>query len=398
MDNDQLYFLWLASKFPAGSDVFSRLLEKFECVEEIFLSNKYEIQSKGFKGDILYPLLDKSLDRAKRVQEVCYRKSIGILCCTDPSYPSYLYDIPNPPIVLFFRGYIPNFDDNVAIGMVGTRDMSDTGKFVAHRFAFNVAATGAIVVSGLAVGIDAMCHVGALDGGGETIAILGSGVDEIYPRENSILYDRVREHGAVISEYFPGTPPNRDNFPIRNRLIAGFSRAVIVVEAPVGSGALITANFASLQGKPVFAIPGTPLNPMCTGSNALLQENARPALDVYDILADYEMTFPHRISTRRAMDKKYYMSGYEKPMQSSKKVLTLNTKRNVRPPDGLYGTERIAYETILSDGLVVADTLVEKGIELNTALRSFVELEIRGYVDALPGGFYSARLIQENNE
>ncbi len=398
MQNDQLYFLWLASKFPVGSDIFSRLLEKFECVEEIYLSNKYEISSKGFGSDVVYPLLGKSLEEAKRVQDLCYKKSIGILCCTDPSYPSYLYDIPNPPILLFFRGYIPNLDDNVAIGMVGTRDMSDTGKFVAHRFAFNAAAAGAIVVSGLAVGIDSMCHMGAIDGGGETIAVLGNGVDGVYPRENSILYDRVREHGAIISEYFPGSAPSRDNFPVRNRLIAGFSRAVVVVEAPVGSGALITASYAELQGKPVYVVPGTPINPMCAGSNSLLQLNAKPALDVFDFLAGYDMTFPHRISAQNVSKKKYYMSGYEKPIESGKKVLSLNSKRNVRPPDGLYGDERIAYETILSDGLVIADMLVEKGMERNTAIRAFVQLEVRGYVTSLPGGFYTAKLIQEKKE
>ncbi len=393
---EQIYFLWLAEKFDYGTDMYARLFSKFDEIEDIYRAEKADFTERGFKVNEITPLLSKSLDRAERVDEYCHKENIGIMCYFDPNYPSYLYDIPNPPAVLFYKGYIPNLDDNVAVGMVGTRDMSDQGRAIAHRFAFDAAVSGAIVVSGMARGIDSMCHIGALDGGGETLAVLGCGVDVVYPPENGALYNKIREHGAVISECFPKTPPCGDNFPVRNRLITGLSRCLVVVEAPVGSGALISAEHAAFQGKQVYTVPGSPMNPLCAGSNMLLRANATPALEAYDFLCEYELTFPHRIFTQNITKREYYISGSDETVEIDPNIRSVNVKKTARSPDALEGIERTLYELVLKEGIVDVEKAVIIGIPYDKAARSLMHLELEDYITALPGGLYCAKHGQEN--
>lgn len=212
-----------------------------------------------------------------------HEAGITVLTWEDDTYPSNLREIDSPPPVLYMRGTLTPADA-VAIAMVGTRRASAYGREVAHMAATELAKRQVTVVSGLALGIDAIAHRATLEAGGRTIAVLGSGVDQLYPAQNRELANQIIRQGAVISEYPLGTRPEANNFPPRNRIISGLSRGVIVVEANQQSGSLITSNFAAEQGRDVFAVPGSILHPGSSGCNHLIREGAVPFLSVNDVL------------------------------------------------------------------------------------------------------------------
>jgi DNA processing protein len=208
--------------------------------------------------------------------------------------------IDGSPPVLYVRGQLLPTDD-LAVALVGTRRASAYGREVAHRLAVELAHNGVTVVSGLALGVDAVAHKAALDAGGRTIAVLGSGVDQLYPLQNRALAHAILANGALISEYPLGTPPEANNFPPRNRIISGLSRAIVIVEAGERSGALITANYAADQGREVFAVPGNILSPGSAGCNELIRQGATPLLAATDLLDYLKLsTWPEPPSTQPA--------------------------------------------------------------------------------------------------
>ncbi|MDR5708268.1 MAG: DNA-processing protein DprA [Armatimonadota bacterium] len=211
-------------------------------------------------------------------------ESVGarLVALVDLEYPPLLRPLPDPPLALYIRGSLPEAPH---VAVVGTRRPSADGMEVGRRLAADLAAAGVCVVSGLARGIDAAAHRGALEAGGLTVAVLGCGIDRIWPAEHGDLLEQVAEHGAVLSEYPPGTPPLRHHFPARNRILAALSRAVVVVEARERSGALLTAEFALDLGREVFAVPGCVLNPRSRGPHQLLREGAHLAESAEDVLS-----------------------------------------------------------------------------------------------------------------
>jgi DNA processing protein len=216
-------------------------------------------------------------------------QGISILTWADEEYPSRLREIDQPPPVLYIRGeYLQ--DDLFAVAIVGTRKVTPYGRQVTEEIASFLAANGITVVSGLARGVDAIAHQAALKTGGRTIAVLGSGVDKIYPPEHRALAEQMMERGAVISDYAVGTPPDASNFPPRNRIISGLSLAVVVIEAAETSGALITAEFAAEQGREIFAVPGSILAPQSKGANRLIQKGALPLLTPDDLMQALDLT------------------------------------------------------------------------------------------------------------
>lgn len=216
-------------------------------------------------------------------------QGIKILTWADDEYPSRLREIDQPPPVLYIRGeYLQ--DDLFAVAIVGTRKVTPYGRQVTEEIASFLAANGITVVSGLARGVDAIAHQAALKVGGRTIAVLGSGVDKIYPPEHRALAEQMMERGAIISDYAVGTPPDASNFPPRNRIISGLSLAVVVIEAAETSGALITAEFAAEQGREVFAVPGSILAPQSKGANRLIQKGALPLLTPEDLMQALDLT------------------------------------------------------------------------------------------------------------
>jgi DNA processing protein len=216
-------------------------------------------------------------------------QGIDILTWEDDLYPSRLKEIDQPPPVLYLRGKLTT-EDAWAVAVVGTRRVSAYGRQVADELGTYLASNGVTVVSGLARGVDAIAHQSALKAGGRTIAVLGCGVDRIYPPEHAQLAAKIIANGALVSDYAPGTPPDASNFPPRNRIISGFSMATVVVEAGETSGALITAQFAVDQGREVFAVPGNILAPQSKGTNRLISQGAHPLLSVQDLLDVLNLT------------------------------------------------------------------------------------------------------------
>jgi len=223
-------------------------------------------------------------------------QGIQALTWQDEAYPPRLKEIDQPPPVLYVRGELLP-EDAWAVAVVGTRRVTAYGRQVAEEISFYLAQNGVTVISGLARGVDSIAHQAALKAGGRTLAVLGNGVDRIYPPEHRALAEKIIAGGALLSDYSPGTPPESVNFPPRNRIISGLSLAVIVVEAGETSGALITAEFAAEQGREVFAVPGNILAPQSKGTNRLIQQGARPLLAARDVLEALDLT---RVTEHRA--------------------------------------------------------------------------------------------------
>ncbi len=220
-------------------------------------------------------------------------QGIQILTWEDDLYPPQLKEIDQPPPVLYVRGQL-TAEDAWAIAVVGTRRVTAYGRQVTEELASFLAANGLTVVSGLARGVDAIAHQAAIKAGGRTVAVLGCGVDRVYPPEHAQLAEKICAHGALISDYAPGTPPDASNFPPRNRIISGLSKATVVVEAGETSGALITAQFSIDQGREVFAVPGNIYAPQSKGTNRLIAQGARPLISWPDLLDILNLTYLHQ--------------------------------------------------------------------------------------------------------
>ena len=245
------YWVWLTTRKGLSGPCRHALLEHFGSPEEIYYAEPVDLrQVEGITADQLRDLENKSLDSALAILEECARKDIFLLTMQDALYPQRLKNIYDPPLLLYGKGAMPLFDEEAAVAVVGTRRCTPYGIRTAERFGFEMSKQGGLVVSGLARGIDAAAQGGALRAGALTAAVLGCGVDVVYPMENSRLYEDVASSGVLLAEYPPGTEPNGWHFPARNRILSGLCLATLVVEAPEKSGALITAATALEQCTP----------------------------------------------------------------------------------------------------------------------------------------------------
>jgi DNA processing protein len=295
--NEVEYWIWLQQAFGPGSVKPGQLLAVFGGAEEIFKATRGElIRIPWLSAKEIDRLCDKSFEKVEKITEDCLRLGCGIITYGDDDYPQRLRDIYDPPCVLYVKRELFPVDDAVLISIVGTRQITEYGLEAATRLAIGLASHGAVVVSGFALGVDSAAHRGALKGGGKTIAVIGCGLDINYPASNNELGRLISSHGAVVSEYPPGTQPFTFNFPVRNRIIAGLSLGTVVVEAGARSGALITAGLAVEMGRDVFAVPGSIFSPMSEGTNKLLRDGAKPVLGVMDILEEYIEGYPQSIN------------------------------------------------------------------------------------------------------
>lgn len=266
------------------------LLDFFGSIAEAWHADAASLHEIGLDRRSVSNLLDarKSLDLARELDRLD-QAGVGVLTWDSDDYPINLRNIHDPPPVIYVKGdLLP--EDDWAVAVVGTRRASVYGKEAARHLATDLAHNGVTVVSGLAAGIDAVAHQAALDAGGRTLAVLGSGVDIVYPEQNRRLAEQLIGQGALVSEYPLGTRPERSNFPPRNRLISGLSLGTVVVEAGARSGALITADFAAEQGREVFAVPGSIFQRSCEGTNRLIQDGAKPVLAVNDVLEELNLS------------------------------------------------------------------------------------------------------------
>ncbi len=294
--NETVYWIAFNQVSGIGPVGLAALLASCGTIEEAWHASIQQMQRAGLNRRAQENLLAtrRTLDLEALWQAVQSREITVITW--DNGYPHLLRQIPDPPPVLYVSGTLRP-EDECAVAVVGTRRASAYGREVAHAVATELARHGVTIVSGLALGIDTIAHEAALEAGGRTLAVLGSGLDQIYPPRNRALAEEILKNGAIVSEYALGTGPEARNFPPRNRVISGLSLCVVVVEAGVRSGALITANFAAEQGREVFAVPGSILHPGSAGCNRLIQDGAMPLLAIEDVLDQINLV--HRQEQRQ---------------------------------------------------------------------------------------------------
>jgi DNA processing protein len=300
--DDKLYWIGFTLIKGIGAVRFQRLLDRFGDGESAWKAAPADLAGAGLNLKMIERLVSvrEKVDLSL-IWDQIHSKGIRVLTWMDELYPQRLKEIEQPPPVLYMRGELSQ-EDTWAVAIVGTRRVTPYGRQVTEEIASFLAANGVTIISGLARGVDAIAHNAALRAGGRTLAVLGSGVDKIYPPENRAMADQIMQHGAVLSDYVPGTPPESTNFPPRNRIISGLSMAVVVIEAGETSGALITAEFAAEQGREVFAVPGNILAPQSKGTNKLIQRGAHPLLSASDIMEALNLTrVGHHKAARKAL-------------------------------------------------------------------------------------------------
>ncbi len=307
-DKNKIYWVWLSLVCRPGSRTAVRILRRFEDPAELFKASAKEILDSGVlrESDPAFSdVLRHDLTEAEDVVGWCSENGVDIITPDSKNYPSNLYSLRDAPIVLYCVGEMPDFDKYCSIAMVGSRDMSDYGRVNSFRFGYGLAKAGAVVVSGLALGVDGMSMAAATAAGGVTVGVLGSGIDVVYPKEHRQLFKAVAKTGAVVTEYPPGSRPQRSTFPQRNRIISGLSQGTLVVEAAAESGSLITARHAIYQARDLFSVPGGVDRVNSAGTNHLIKEGAFAVTDPADIVERYEFIYPHTLdlsTMRRAFD------------------------------------------------------------------------------------------------
>ena len=298
--DDKRYWIGFNLIKGIGAVRMQALIQHFGDLEVAWKAAPADLAEAGLGAKVIERVLQarEEVD-LRKLWEKIESQGIKILTWQDEAYPGRLKEIDQPPPVLYIRGeYLP--DDLFAVAIVGTRRVTAYGRQITEEISSFLAANGITVISGLARGVDAIAHQSTLKAGGRTIAVLGCGVDKIYPPEHRGLAEQMMERGAIISDYALGTPPDASNFPPRNRIISGLSLALVVVEAGETSGALITAEFAAEQGREVFAVPGSILAPQSKGTNKLIQKGALPLLSMDDLMQALDLT---RVGEQKAARK-----------------------------------------------------------------------------------------------
>ena len=403
-----VHWIWLSTRQNVSDRMKTELLRHFRDPEEIFYAGKEAFRSlEGLTEEGFASLQDKDLRKAEAVLRQCEQENLSILTYQDAAYPARLKNISDPPVVLYYKGRLPDFDGSPLIGVVGTRQASLYGLTAAKRMGYQIARCGGIVVSGMAKGIDSMAMGGALTAGGTVVGVLGCGADMVYPPSNKDLFADTERYGCILSEFLPGTPPLAWNFPRRNRIISGLSCGVLVVEAPEKSGALITANQALEQGRDVFVVPGNIDVPTFVGSNRLLRDGAMAVSSGWDILSEYAAIYPDKI---RREDGKVQLHAYPDEVKAQAKVAQKaetpkkntvakhkNDKKVIdnapqppysdvnKPIEGLSSEQQSVVAALRNGDRLVDDVIAEVGLPTAKVLSILTILEIKGIVKRLPG-------------
>jgi DNA processing protein len=299
--NERAYWLGFSLVPEIGPKRLAYLRQHFNSLYTAWHANEAQLRAAGLSGTVLQSLL-YARDHTDLEAQLARVEQVGarLLTLIDADYPSALRNIPNVPVVLYVKGAL-TAEDERALTVVGTRRVTEYGRDVTRLLTRQLVAQRFTIVSGLAEGVDTIAHRTALESGGRTLAVLGCGIDRVYPSSNSALSEHILRNGALMSEFPLGTPPEARNFPRRNRILSGLSLGVLVTEAPAKSGALITANTAAEQGREVFAVPGSILTLMHGGTNRLIQEGAKLVSQVADIVQELNVSnLPNAPAQRHA--------------------------------------------------------------------------------------------------
>ena len=432
-DENSLYWIWLSEKCGVASKEFGALATRYENPFDLYRLEIDEIEHLEGIGNALKARLgEKSLEHAYSVLRYCKQNGVEIISYGDVRYPSRLKTIEDPPVLLYVKGRLPDLNNRLCVGMVGTRKMSEYGRQSAYKISYELAAANAVVVSGMALGVDGVAACGALAAKGSTVAVLGCGISVIYPKEHETLWREIVRHGAVVTEYAPMERPVGYHFPQRNRLISGLCQGVLVVEGAEGSGALITAKCAIEQGRELFALPGKINESNSDGPNLLIQNGANVALAAEDILRHYDFLYHDminyrglrqatlRATTEEEALKQYGVGGLyerkkaEKPKKEKKNGVRAELQTEEKPetekkptleavektpgaeplPDSdkliseLDEVSRKIYEAMPKGRAVSPDGIVVEGVGIGEIITSLTLLELSGLVSSQAGGLY----------
>lgn len=378
------YLVWLTEALGPANPRTVGALEFFGNAEKIYISSREEkVKSKCFtKGD-LTKLQNLSISAAEKILKDCKTAGISLLPITDKRYPQTLKMIDSPPVLLYYKGELPDFNSLPSLSVVGPRKISDFGKKASLSLSFRLARAGFIIVSGGAIGGDYFAHLGALKGQGTTVLVMACGILSDYLPENKPLRDAVEKSGCLLSECSPYTEPNRYSFPVRNRIMSGLTLGTVVIEAGVRSGALITARLANEQGRDVFVIPGLPNAPEYKGSNALLRDGATAVLDLSDIFNEYIARFPDKINIERAYSAELTFKKEAEKQQKIQKEKIVTKKIN----ETLSKEAKIVYNC-LDKQKFLPEEIKNTGLTSAELLSALTELEMEFLIRAIPGGMY----------
>ena len=315
--DSRIYWIWLQQRLGYANHAAHMVTLTPGGARKVYESSDDELRAMGhFTQRQIEKLRDKSLDDVYKIIEDCTILGYGIITPEDKMYPNRMRNIYNSPMALYVWGTFPDIDDEAAIAIVGTRRASSFGRSTAQELAERLAQSGSLIVSGGAPGVDTASHSGAMKGKGKTIAVLGCGINYRYNVEGERLRRDIAQNGAVISEYPPGYAAYAPNFPLRNRIIAALSLGVVVIEAGMRSGALITVDCALEQNRDVYAVPGRIGDPRTAGSNKMISDGAKAVLCPYDVVGEYIHRYPHRLrlaqsQTPLMLVMKQYVPEYE---------------------------------------------------------------------------------------
>jgi DNA processing protein len=401
-------WVWLSLKCRPGGTEILTLVERFKTVDAIYDADFDQYIDAGIGERFAEELCDKSTTQAAKTVGYCQMNQIGILCYDDFAYPSALRSLKNPPAVLYYMGRLPDLNKRLCISIVGTRKMSEYGMHAAYKIAYETASSGAVVVSGMALGIDGIASCAAIAAKGLTVAVLGCGIDIAYPKEHSKLKEIIKQNGAVISEYPPATEPRGMNFPVRNRIISGISQGVVVVDADVSSGAMITAKHAILQGRDVYAVPGNIDAENSSGTNSLIRDGAQAVLCGNDIIRNYAFIYRDRIDMlrlRKSEERSAFNPEYVKNMGINMRFYggRADNRGNAKPSDGskertYEGVKELPKSTFGKAKVEEDKTVSSKATIVPSAPKTNVADREKTFENKASGGDNSSKILEGLNE
>ncbi len=397
------YWIWLQKTLGTGKS-YEEILSYFGNPERLYESGKKAwLESGLFSEKTLEKLISSSPSETYHVIKACKDNGWHIVTYKDECYPSLLRQIKNYPLVLYVYGDKEVLKTQFALGIVGTRNATEYGRQAAMNLSYNLASAGAVIVSGGALGIDSCAHEGAIKAGGKTIAVLGNGLGSGYLRQNESLRDTIAQNGAVITELLPFTAPSKTTFPVRNRLISGISRGLLVVEAGEKSGSLITAGYAAEQGRDIFAVAGNIFSNGFNGTNELIRDGAKSVFSANDILGVYAERFSRYININTTeerlpeIEKISETQVYDKPVEVKENKIEKKEelKKIISPeiPDFLSDNAK-KLARFINDEQKTADKLSDDSeMSISDVLSALTELEMFSVIEMHSGKRYTLKLI-----
>lgn len=424
--NELIYWIWLSLSTTPGSPTFKRLIDAFSGAKEIYDAELCEISKYiGSRSSDRARLAEKDLTKATEIYNYCVKYNVGILAYPDEMFPVSLREIDTPPVLLYYRGRLPDFNKSFSFAVVGTRNLSDYGRKAAFVSSYEIALAGGIIVSGMAMGIDGVAHAGALAAGGVTVAVIGTGINVCYPQDHQTLAREIVKSGCVITEFAPGTPPSRTSFPKRNRIISGLCAATLVVEGKERSGSLITARCAKEQGRTVYALPGNVNSKNSEATNLLLKNGAKIFTSSDDVIKDFSDSYrgvlnPFNLPGKVDVDVMAYLRKYSviavaqdddifnppfaNARRSKEAAATITQAKTVEkdngenssfssePPPSFDKLALAVYKKIPATEGCSIESLIDSEMSMRVVMQALLKLEMGRFVEICPGEIVKRKL------